>query len=303
MHAMVTVAACIALLPTVCALTVAPGRPEKAALFLQAEARRLDSTELSQLGDEVRQPGELDKVKEMITHMIAKHEAAQSEDTSHKAFCDKEMAASKAKVEKLKGELEKRNADQDLHSAQMAELKDSISDLHEGIANAHKDRKKAADISSKGEADYKQNVAEWDKTLLAARRQLTSDIPSVRKTAQQLNEDLNLKKVKAENAEQDAQFRFKKMDDEFAVELARKTKEVELKERTVVSKTHDLSLGDGDFKMAQEEMAAAKDYAEKIKSSCVVRQDPAKERKRAREEQMSSLKEAYGILSGNDIPR
>merc|ERR1719158_2464373 len=133
----------------------------------------------------------------MIGHMIATHQAAQAEDTTHKAFCDKEMVASQSKLKKLNRDIQKRTADQDLHSAELAQLKDSISDLTAEVANAHKDRQKAAALREKEAAAYKQANVEWDQTLLEARRKLRSDIPSEREAAQKANEDINLKKVKA----------------------------------------------------------------------------------------------------------
>jgi len=299
MHSIVTLAVFIAVLPATCALTVVSSRAERAARVLLTEG----STELLQLGNEVRQPDALGKVKEMISHMIVRHQEAQYQDTDHKAFCDKEVAASKNKVEKLKTDLQKRNADQDLHSAQMAQLKDSIGDLHTEIVNAHKDSRKATELRSQEAATYVKNKASWEKTLLDMKRLRRSDIGAERDLARKTEEEIVMKKVHAENAEEDAQFRFKKLDGQFAVAVAKKTKTIEFKERKVVSMTHELSLGDGDFKMAQEEMAAAKEYEVKIKSSCTNRHDPVKERKAAREHQMASLKEAYGILSGDDIPR
>lgn len=294
----------MAMLPAACALTLLPSRPERAASFLQAEGRQQGSEELLQLGDQVRQsPDAMKQVKQMISHMIAKHQAAQADDTDHKSFCDKEMIASKSKVEKLKNEIQKRNADQDMHTAKLAQLKDQISDLHSAISNAHKDRMKASQLREKEADGYKQSKSQWDQTLMELKRKFRSEIQAERQAAEKMEEELELKKVKAENKEEDAQFRYKDLDGEFAKAIARKTKEVEQKEHKVISMTHEVSLGDGDFKMAQEEMSAAVEYAEKIKTSCVVRQDPAKERKVAREHQIASMKEAYNILNGDDFAR
>jgi len=297
MHSFVTVVVAIAFLPAACALTLS--RTDRAARVLQAEG----SAELLQLANEVRQPAEaLDKVKEMISNMIVHHMTAASEDTDHNAFCNKEMIASKEKVSQLKMDLKKRTADQDLHTAQLDQLKDSIADLHEALAKAQKLKLKAANGAVAEAAAYKERVAEWDRMLLALRAKLRSDIESERKAASQDNEDLTLKKVKAENAEETRKYNFKKLDGDMEVEMARKTKQVEQKQRKVISMTHEVSLGDSDFKMAEEEMSAAKGYEKQIDSQCINRQDPVKERKQARERQISSLKEAYGVLSGNDIP-
>merc|ERR1719453_967427 len=139
------------------------------------------------------------------------------------------MAASKAKVDQLKMDLKKRTADQDLHSAQLDQLKDSIAELHEALAKAQKLKLKAADDDVAEAAAYKEKVAEWDRSLTALRAKLRSDIDSERKAAIQDNEDLTLKKVKAENAEETRKYNFKKLAGDMEVEIARKTKEVEQK--------------------------------------------------------------------------
>lgn len=304
MNAIVTLAVSIALLPSASALSVSSlSRPERAANFLQQAGQRLGSEELLQLGDEARQmPGDLDKVKQMIGQMIVRHQSAQAEDTDHKSFCNKEVLASKAKLEKLKRELQKRNADQDMNSAKLAELKDSIADLHESVSKAHKDKMKATELRSNEAEAYKRAKQEGQQTLQELKRTVRSEIRAERQAAIKAQEELTLKQVRADNKEEDAQFSMKRIDDELSVAIARKTKEVEQKERKVISMTHDLSLGDGDLKMAQDEMSAAKEYETKIKSSCTNRQDPVKDRKHAREAQMSSLKEAYGILTGDQVP-
>lgn len=291
------------LLPSAVALSVL-SRSERAGRLLETDGLRLGSEELLQLGGEAKNsPGELDKVKQMISQMIAHHQNAQAEDTDHKSFCDREVIASKSKMDKLQRELQKRNADQDLHSAKLAEMKDRIADLYEEVSKAHKDQKKAADLRSKEADAYKQAKQDGEITLQELKRKARSEIRSEREAAIKAEEELTLKQVRAENKEEDAQFSFKKLDGEISVAVARKTKEIEQKERKVVSMTHDLSLGDGDMKMTKDEMSAAKEYESKIKSSCTVRRDPAKERQRARKAQLGSLKEAYNILTGDDIPR
>jgi len=293
-----------AFLPLASALSVL-SRPERALRFLEGEGQRLGSEELLQLGNKARElPGDqMEKVKKMITRMIAQHQEAAAANTDHKAFCDKEMAASKTKLAQLNRELQKMNADQDLHSAKLAELKDSIADLHGEVAQDLKDRQKAANLRSKEAEAYKQAKQEGEQSVLELKRKARSDIRSEREAAIKAEEELTLKQVRAENKEEDAVFTYKKNDEDLAVRTARKTKEVEQKERQVVKMTHDLSQDDGDTKMTKQEMSAAKEYAEKIQTSCTVRQDPAKERQLARKAQLGSLKEAYGILTGEDIPR
>jgi len=291
------------LLQATSALVVAQGRTDRVSSLLKSAGLRFGSLELLDLGEKASQPDQLDKVKDMIRTMISHHQTALAEDTDHKAFCDKELALSTEKIKQRQDELQKRNADQDLHSAKLAELKDQIAELHDHIATAHKDKLKASNLREEEAAAYKTKTEEWDKRVIELRSKLRSDIRADREAARQEQEDIALKKVHAENKEEDAQYTYKKLDQDFAVAIASKTREAELKERQVVSMTHNLSLGDGDLKMAKEEMAASKEYAEKVKASCIVMRDPVKQRQQARSEQISSLKEAYNILSGDDIPR
>jgi len=130
MHSMTMLLVSTIMLPSALALSVL-SQPERAGRLLEADGLRLGSEELLQLGAEAKKqaPGALDNVKKMISQMIAHHQNAQAEDTDHKSFCDREVIASKSKIDKLKREMEKRNADQDLHSAKLAELKDRIADL------------------------------------------------------------------------------------------------------------------------------------------------------------------------------
>merc|ERR1719443_892783 len=110
---------------------------------------------------------------------------------------------------------------------------------------------KAADLRSKEAEAYEKAKRETQQALQELKRKRRSDIRDERQAAIKAEEELTLKQVKADNKEEDAQYTMKKLDGELAVAIAKKTKEVEFKERKIVSMTHDLSLGDGDLKMAK----------------------------------------------------
>eukprot|EP00746_Dinoflagellata_sp_MGD_P164987 gnl/MRDRNA2_/MRDRNA2_94002_c0_seq1.p1 gnl/MRDRNA2_/MRDRNA2_94002_c0~~gnl/MRDRNA2_/MRDRNA2_94002_c0_seq1.p1 ORF type:complete len:308 (+),score=116.91 gnl/MRDRNA2_/MRDRNA2_94002_c0_seq1:57-980(+) len=272
--------------------------------FLQKEGRRLKSAELLQLAHDARYNPAMDKVKDMISHMIAQHMTAQAEDTDRKGFCDKEVAESKKKLARLSTDLDKKKADTDMQSAKLDELKDSITDMHEEISKAHTSKQKAMDIRKQEEEAYAELVRNADAAIASARMEHTKnpDYEKAREALEKVEVEMSDKKIHAENKEQEAQFKYKKLMQELDEAVAAKTKEVENKEHQVVRDKHDLVIADGDIKSLEEELAASKDYEEKIKSSCTVGVEPHKERARRREEEISNLKEAYGMLNGETIP-
>jgi hypothetical protein len=281
-------------------------RPIKdVAGFLQKEGRRLKSAELLQLAHDARYtPDAMDKVKDMISHMIAQHMTAQAEDTDRKGFCDKEVAESKKKIERASTDLEKKSADRDMQSAKLDELKDSITDMHEEISKAHTSKQKAMEIRKKEEGAYEELKKNADESIASARMEhlKNPDYEKARDALEKIEVEMSDKKIHAENEENDAQFKYKKLMQELDEAVAAKTKLVENKEHEVVRDKHDLVIADGDIKSQQEELAASKDYEEKIKSSCTVGVEPHKERAHRREEEIGNLKEAYGMLNGDTVP-
>merc|ERR1719502_1634620 len=62
------------------------------------------------------------KVKGLISDMIAKLQADAANEADHKAYCDEEMAKTKAKKEELTFDIEKLSAKIDKDSASSAKL-------------------------------------------------------------------------------------------------------------------------------------------------------------------------------------
>jgi len=281
------------------------GRITDVAGFLQKEGRRLKSAELLQLAGDARYtPDAMKNVKDMINHMIAQHMTAQAEDTDRKGFCDKEVAETKKKLERSTTDLQKRNADRDLQSAKLDELKDSITDIHEEVSKAHTAKQKAMEIRSQEAKAYEELVKNADAAIASARMEhmKNPDYEKAAKALEDIEVEMSNKKIHAENEEQEAQFKYKKLNQELDEAVAAKTKEAENKEHEVVRDKHDLVIAEGDIKSLEEELAASKDYEAKIKSSCTVGVEPHKERARRREEEIGNLKDAYGMLNGDTIP-
>merc|ERR1719456_1915855 len=75
------------------------------------------------------------KVKGLIEEMIAKLMDEAAAEASHKAYCDEEMAKTKAKKEELQADIEKLTSKIDTASARSAGLKEDVKELQKELAD------------------------------------------------------------------------------------------------------------------------------------------------------------------------
>jgi len=270
--------------------------------FLDKEADRLQSPEILQLAQKARDPDALDKVKDMIKSMISQHSDALNEMTDHKAFCDKEMRASKAQLARQDRELEKKKADKDLKSAKLAEIKDRTDDLHAAIAKAHKDKIKEAAKREKEKAEYTAKWQDLNELVTKYSKRNFDDSEEKRAEVEKKETEALTKRIRLEDEEQGKQYRYDEWVKDLEVSMAAKEAEVKNNGRKTIQMESDLSTTERDVRDLTEEFGASKEYAVKMKSTCTVRTDPYKDRQRRRSEQIQSLKEAYEILHGREIP-
>jgi len=250
----------------------------RAASLLATEAHRLESAELTVLAQVATRaeydPDSLKQVKSMIADMLVKKMDDHAQDVSHKEFCDKEMSSSKNKVDDLKHKLEKSNADMDMLKAEIADDKDKISDIHEGLVKNRKSMAEAAKMQ------VEQNEKEGQST-----------------PGQSFEEQLAEKSKLAGE-----QMALKRQQNQLEVDTKRMEADVKNKERDIIRKTKELSDMGSDVRTTQDELSASSEYAGTIQKQCVVRTDSHEETQHRRQEQIDTLKEAHDILSGDAIP-
>merc|ERR1719316_850222 len=78
------------------------------------------------------------KVKGLIEEMIAKLMKEAEAEASHKAYCDEEMAKTKAKKEELQADIEKLTSKIDTAAARSADLKEDVKELQKELAELEK---------------------------------------------------------------------------------------------------------------------------------------------------------------------
>jgi len=104
-----------------------------------------------------------------------------------------------------------------------------------------------------------------------------------------------------QTAEDQAADDYKRFMNDSAEDKAVKEAEVKHKSNKKQRKEADLVSTNNDLAGNREELAAANDYYDKLKPSCVDAGVSHEERVARREEEIESLKEALEILSGEDI--
>merc|ERR1719360_261383 len=98
------------------------------------------------------------KVKGLISDMIASLEEAADADATEKAYCDKELAETRAKKDDKTTEIEKLSTKIDEMSARSAKLKEEVADLMSGQAEMDKLREEENTLYKKNKPELEQGL-------------------------------------------------------------------------------------------------------------------------------------------------
>merc|ERR1719503_310364 len=105
------------------------------------------------------------KVKQLVSDMLANLTKEAEEDATQKAFCDKEMAETKAKKEDKTAEVSKLSTQAEQKEAQSTKLKEEIATLQRELAEIAGTQSKMDELRSEEETAYKQAKSELEKAV------------------------------------------------------------------------------------------------------------------------------------------
>merc|ERR1719199_1279348 len=105
------------------------------------------------------------KVKGMIQEMIEKLVAEAKEEAGKKAFCDKEMAETKAKMEDKQGEVDDLTTKIDKAAAKIAKLKEEVSVLEKELGEIAAEQKVANEIRANEKAAWAEAKSDFEQGL------------------------------------------------------------------------------------------------------------------------------------------
>merc|ERR1712156_741148 len=271
------------------------------------------------------------KVRGLIEDMIRKLQEEAAAEATEKAYCDEQLAKTKAKKEELDDDIEKLTVKIDQASSKSARLKEEVQELESELAALTKMQAEMDKIRSETHADY-----------VTAKEDLTLGLEGVRKALSVLREYyggaallqggsqfaalmqqpamppthgkatgagqgiINILEVcesdfaenlaKEETEEADAQTEYDKTTQENKVMKALKDQDVKYKTQEIKALGKALTELSADKESADTEHAAVMEYYGKIKERCIAKPETNEERKKRREAEIAGLKEALSIL-------
>jgi len=274
------------------------------------------------------------KVKGLIEEMIAKLMKEAADEASHKAYCDEEMAKTKAKKEELQADIEKLTSKIDVASARSADLKEDVKELQKELAALAEMQAEMDKVREDGNAAYKIAKDDLEKGLegiggalsvlrdfyqkeeallqqaggLGAFMQQPAKPTKHEKASgagggiismlEVIESDFSKNLAQVEEEEATAQEEYDKQTQENKVTKTVKEQDVKYKTKEFTGLDKEIAELSADRDGAQTELDAVLEYDEKIKDQCIAKPEPYEERKRRREAEIAGLKEALSILEG-----
>merc|ERR1719329_1027897 len=105
------------------------------------------------------------KVKQLVSDMLAKLTKEAEEDATQKAFCDKEMAETKAKKEDKTAEVNKLSTKVEQKEAQSTKLKEEVATLQRELAELASTQSEMDQLRSEEKSAYEQAKPELEKAV------------------------------------------------------------------------------------------------------------------------------------------
>merc|ERR1719272_1939289 len=273
------------------------------------------------------------KIRGLIEDMIEKLLKEAQEEATQKAFCDKEMGASKTSQAQKTATIDKLQARIDGNSAKIAELEDAVKTLEAEVADIDKAQSEATAIRNKEKTDNLAAIKDFrdsaDAVVAAmgvlksfyeggaliqtqravskragrpefggAKSDTGSSIISVLEVAES---DFTRLLAETETAEDAAADAYAKQTDENKVSKATKEADAHAKASEVKSLTVELGHANEDHASASTELDAVNAYIDKLKPQSEEKAMSYEEKKAAREAEIAGLKEALEILSGTGL--
>merc|ERR1719192_1344948 len=271
------------------------------------------------------------KVKGLIQDMIAQLEEEAAAEAQEKAYCDEQLAKTKAKKEELDDDIEKLTVKSDQATSKSAKLKEEVQELESELAALTKLQAEMDKIRQETHAEYVTAKDDLELALQGVRKALgvlreyyggaalLQDGSAMAAMMQQpaapaghakatgagqgiisilevCESDFAENLAKENTEEADAQSEYDKTTQENKVAKTLKEQDVKYKTQEIKALSKALTELTADKESAENEHAAVMEYYEKIKERCIAKPETYEERKARREAEIAGLKEALSIL-------
>jgi len=269
------------------------------------------------------------KVKVLITDMIAKLEQDAQSESSHKAYCDKEMAGTKEKLEDLTGSIDSLSAKIDKKAALSAKLKGEVQELQSELAQVQKSQAEMTNVRSSEKkaflakkTDLEQGLDGVRTALKVLREYYANDsaasfvqqpaAPEYHNKAsgsgsgiigmlEVIESDFGRSLAQATTDEDSSEMEYEKTSQINKVTKATKEQDAKYKSKEAIALDKSVTELSSDRTSSQSELDAVMEYKGTIISACVAKPETYEERKGRREAEVAGLKDALQILNGETV--
>jgi len=267
-----------------------------------------------------------DKIKGLISDMIAKLLTEAAEESNQKEFCDAEKAKSTKQKDSKSMEIDKLSARIDKATSTTAELKDLSKELQKELAEIDEATGEATKLRQEENANYKKASKDFKEaaeavekaisvlrefyagggfvqTKTGARRQPSfggakSDAAGgIIAILEMASEDFTNMYTQGQSEEMEAKAAYDKLMQESKVTTTQKAAEAKNAESTVKQLAVSLRSYGEDKSMTTQELDAVMSYLDKLKPQCETKVMSYQEKKAKRESEIEGLKEVLEIMS------
>jgi len=310
---------------------------QQAAAYLQSRSKALGSRYLAVMAAHTM-ADPFEKVKKMIKDLITRLMEEANDEADEHAYCTSELATNKQTRDNKAAEVDKLTAESEKLTAEIAKLGDEISQLSDAVSEMEGERAEAAKLRITEKNENAQVVKDANQAQVAVQQAIEvlrnfymkpsllqgkahgaqSRVAALRKSAEPYTgmgdsstgilgmlevilSDFARLESETSAAEDLAQTQHQKYMDETAEDIAVKEAEGEHKSGKKQQAEEHLRSTKKELEFTQEELTEALNYYEKLKADCLDTGLSYAERAKMRQEEIQSLKEAYAILSGEEL--
>eukprot|EP00747_Dinoflagellata_sp_TGD_P154780 gnl/TRDRNA2_/TRDRNA2_177533_c10_seq10.p1 gnl/TRDRNA2_/TRDRNA2_177533_c10~~gnl/TRDRNA2_/TRDRNA2_177533_c10_seq10.p1 ORF type:complete len:690 (+),score=262.64 gnl/TRDRNA2_/TRDRNA2_177533_c10_seq10:72-2141(+) len=258
------------------------------------------------------------KIKGLISDMITKLQEEAASEASHKAYCDEEMAKTKAKKEELTSDIEALSAKIDKAAAASAKLKEEVATLQKELAEIAKSQLEMDKLRGEESTTYAANKVEVEKGLAGVKMALkvlreyyaeagenssggSGAAGGIISMLEVVESDFSKNLAEMSATEESAKQEYQTLTQENKMAKAMKEQDVKYKSKEFTSLDKAVMEANSDLAGTMTELDAIMEYLGKLNEQCVAKPEPYEERAARREAEIDGLKEALTILEGEAV--
>jgi hypothetical protein len=291
---------------------------QRVAAYLRTQSKVINSRLLAALAVRV-DADPFKKIKKMIKDLITKLLEEANEEATHKGWCDVELGTNKQTRTEKTELVVTLTAEIDELTSSVAKLSEEITELTQAVGELDAAVAKATNIRMEEKAKNTETISDSQTAGEAVAKALDvlrefyakagdqasggAESGGVIHMLEVIQSDFARLEAETKAAEEISQKEYDQFMTDSEVDKTQKTSDIEHKTALKEDQSKSMNEKKGDLEGTQKELAAALDYYEKLKPSCVDSGVSYEDRVKRREEEIQSLKEALQILNGEDIAR